>query len=123
MLEAAIYNTLIDHSGVNGFVDGRVYPRQVAQDAALPAIAYSRASTNNYDTLRCGDSDMVVARMQIDVVSSSYLEAKSIAKEVRKAMAETALFKSVKQQDKDMPGLNPDYHRVMLEFNVWFKEV
>ena len=122
-LETAVYSELRSHAGLSALIDDRVYPRQIPQDQQLPAIAYFRASTGDNSTLACGDSDLVTARIQIDVVSESYLEAKSVAKQVRKAMSDASLFKSVKQQDKDMPGMNPDYHSVMLEFNVWFKEV
>ena len=126
-LESAIYSELTEHQGLSDLVADRVYPRQIPQDRALPAIAYTRVSTRDTSSMDCGDNSLIAARIQIDVVSDSdtggYLKAKEVAKQVRVAMQNASSFHSVKQQDKDMPGFNPDYHRVMLEFNVWYREV
>ncbi len=121
-LESAIYSTLTAHGGVSGFVGDRVYPRQIPQDKQLPAIAYLRVSSRDLSTLDSGDNCTESVRLQLDIVSTSYEEARDISREVRDAMNNASAFSSVKQQDKDMPGQNPDYHRVMLEFNVWYKQ-
>lgn len=121
-LESEVYSALTGHSGLSSLTGDRVYPRQIPQNIELPAIAYLRVFTRDLSTLDSGDSCTQAVRMQIDIVSDSYQEVRAVAVQVRDAMNTASAFASVKQQDRDLTGNNPDYHRVMLEFNVWYKE-
>lgn len=80
-LEIGLYNRLAGVSPLPTSADDRVYPR-LPQNVTFPAIRYQRISTLRRHAL---DSEVGVAEalVQVDCMAESYLEAKTLADEVR----------------------------------------
>ena len=122
-METAVVTALKAHAGLTALISGRVYPVIIPQNKALPALAYMKVSNYDMETMDCSDSSTTHSRLQIDVIAVKYSEVKAVAKQVRLAMQSSTEFQAVKITDRDLASDNPDVFRVLLEFNVWFKEV
>lgn len=111
-----------------GGVNGRVYPGHLPDPPDLPALVYQRIATRrpvNYD----GPSAFVRARMQIDVWSRSYGEARTIAAAVRRALlgyrgAVGSVEVAIPEQPTDLDMFEPDtgLYRVSMDFYIWHEE-
>lgn len=84
-IEEALYAHLVADAGVAALISTRVYPLSIAQDVALPAIAYQRISGPR-QRYHSGPSAMAEARIQITCQAAKYTQAKALAKAVRLAM-------------------------------------
>lgn len=62
--ETVLYATLSAAAGVTAIVNTRIYPDQVPQEAALPAIAFARAETEFVNTIH---GDTVAKRATLEV--------------------------------------------------------
>ena len=127
-IEIALYAHLTNDTGVNALVGSRVYPLQLSQGAALPAISYQRISgPREYDL--AGPTGRSRPRMQIDCWANSYSTVKNLASKV---------ISSLNGLNGNMGGVDVDgielegerdgfeetteYKRVILEFKIPCKE-
>ena len=69
-IEAPLVAELLADSPVTALVDDRVYPEMIPQNGDTPAIVYYRLNTDREQMLE-GPSDLVMARMRLDLWSTS----------------------------------------------------
>lgn len=104
---------------VNPLVGNRVYPQAAPDTVVHPYIVYFRVANTEENTLATngGVGNLENTRLQVDVWSDKYLEAQTIAGQVKAAMKgwATSNIKTLEQDDYE-----PDtkLHRVILEFSV-----
>lgn len=111
-----------------GGVNGRVYPGHLPDPPELPALVYQRIATRrpvSYD----GPSGFVRARVQLDIWSKSYGEARTIAGAVRRALLGYrgpmgGLEVAIPDQASDLDLFEPDtgLYRVSMDFIIWHEE-
>lgn len=106
--ETTIYNLLKDLAG------GRVTPLHAVQASNFPYIVYRRVSTVPFVTL-CGDSGSDYARIQVDIVSDTYEEARTLARTVRATCKTGVNFES--QIDLSEPERN--IYRIVQDYQVF----
>lgn len=102
--------------GVTG-LRGRVYANVAPDSPVAPYAVYSRVTNTPENTLSSG----VVAehlRYQVDVYSSSYLEALGIAKNISQAL-DLSLSSCLRLLERDFYEPEVKLHRVMQDFAVW----
>jgi hypothetical protein len=127
-MEMGIIQRLLAHGGVAALVGGRVYPGDLPQGVAMPAIAVSRVSGGPVYVDE-GESGLDMARAQVDCCGVDYSSAKNAAKAVRLALSsfvgqsagvsfECVLLDA--ERDLEPTGSNAaEYsHRVSCEFVV-----
>ncbi len=84
MIEAAISYLLLNTAGISSLVSSRSYPIAIPQGTALPAISFSRISTER-GLHHGGPTNVSKALFQFSAWALTALEAKNIAAEIRKA--------------------------------------
>ncbi len=82
-LEVAVRSLL--YGCAYAVVGNRIYPQIFPQNTAMPAIRYTLIAAPRQHTLSSAD-DLVFARMQIDLVGSSYAVGRQLAEVVRKSL-------------------------------------
>lgn len=133
MIESSLRPYLAADLGVSGYVADRIYPIQLPQAAALPAVTYQRISTVPYHHLE-GYSGLTASRLQIDCWAVTYADAKGLAEAVRLAldgfsgaMGEHTIESVLLLGHNDVPE-SPDgdgeygIQRVSMDFRVAFDE-
>lgn len=131
--EKVINYLLSNDVTVSGLVADRIYPRQLPENPDLPAIVYTRVSGPLVQSLQ-GSSHLAHPRIQVDVFTDQYDEAKALAMAVKNALiGQRGTFAGVVTKgilfygDQDMnddleENLVSEQHRVMMEFGVWHTE-
>jgi hypothetical protein len=84
MIEAAISYILLNTSAITALVSSRSYPIAIPQGTALPAVSFSRISTER-GLHHGGPTNVSKALFQLSAWALTALEAKSIAHELKKA--------------------------------------
>lgn len=84
-LEAAIYSILSNDANVIAIVSTRIYPLLLPQDADLPALTYSRISTERESAFMT-DPGLSTARIQIDVWAETVADMMNLSEKVRAAL-------------------------------------
>jgi hypothetical protein len=90
------------------------------QNCTLPAITYQRISSSDQHVLD-GRSSMENARIQIDVMATTYAVTKSLASLVVTAMEGASTFSGLMMTDLDMWEDEAECYRVSMDFSVWHK--
>lgn len=85
-IETALYAELVGDTDVAALVSTRVYPLQVPQDVAMPAIAYQQIS-GRPEYAQEGDSGLNRARFQLTCQAETYEGAKELAAAVKAALS------------------------------------
>lgn len=81
-IEEAIYSRLTGSTALTDLVSTRIYPSEAPQDAANPRIVYWRVS-NPMEFLLNSSDELLAPRFQFDIYSTSFSQARSIARQVR----------------------------------------
>ena len=121
MLEASIYSLLSEATAITNLVNTRIYPVQAPQPTSFPYIIYSRISGGQVNGLN-GYLILENPRIQIDMYSTSYSQAKVCADTVHSIMNGATTFKSILLSDTDL--FNDDFRdedsfRVSMDFSCW----
>jgi len=82
--EKVIYSILKNDSEVSA-VTTRIFPVILPQGASLPAIVYQQVSDPSFKDI-AGVTNYGNTRMQINIFSGKYSEAKSLTKKVKSAL-------------------------------------
>ena len=83
--ETELYAVLAAASGVTALVGNRIYPDDIPEDQAMPAIVFGRAGTEDVDTIggqRIGE----FATLQIAAWAVTRTTAKAVADAIRDAL-------------------------------------
>lgn len=104
----------LTYSILRSLASGRVYPIEGYQAGALPYIVYQRISTIPYNTI-CGDTGSSYVRMQIDVITDNYEDARDLARLVRRSMKNDAVFQSERHLSEPERGM----YRVTQDYNIF----
>jgi hypothetical protein len=85
IIEAALCALLLEGTAVAALIGTRIYPNQVPQKSAMPAITYQQISGARDYTLD-GPSGMTSPRFQINCWAKTYIEVCRLANAVRKRL-------------------------------------
>ncbi len=128
MVEKAIYARLIAHAGLSALVSTRVFFDVLDQGAAMPAVVFSRISTERFPAMG-SNVGVAKARIQVAAYDDTGLEALTVAVQVKAALdrwSGTAGGVVVQHIfiDAEFEERDPDSkkHRSVLDFLVWFQE-
>jgi len=81
MINKALRNKLLEHTALYDLVKERIYVLKLPQNPELPAITFFRVSNPRHH-----DLDISYPRFQFDSWASTYVVARNIANEIRKAL-------------------------------------
>jgi len=117
--EADLKAHLAAESSLVAAVGSRITP--VLQEGIYPAVTYERVIGTPQTNLAGGDGGMVNVRVQIDVWSRSYDQARALSELIRSRMQATAsTFRSVCLSDQDFYESESKVHRSSLDFSCWY---
>ncbi len=113
MLETNIFNAL------SPLVGARVYPDIAPAGTALPYITYQQVGGKPVNFLGAESSDKKNARMQINVWSSSRLQAALISRSIEDCLVLTPLFGTV--EGGAIASYEPELklYGAMQDFSFW----
>lgn len=127
-VEEALVAHLASAAGLTALIDGRIYPVQLPQTVALPALTYQRISrtpTQHRSSRRAQHSR---GRFQFDVWAPSYAATNGVKSALLDAMAEfrqasaprvdVALLKD----DRDAFEAEPSRWRSIVDYYIWSTE-
>lgn len=127
-VEEAVYAILVGDAEVSALVGTRVYPQVIPQDAALPAVAYSRISARRVKS-HSGPSRLARPRVQVTCSAKTYGAAKALAAAARGALdgfKGTAAGLDVQgawlDNDGDEYGDDGELRSVRMDFMIWHRE-
>jgi len=136
MLEHSLAEHLGADAGVSAIVGAAIFPPQIPQGQALPAITMRRAKTNRLSDIS-GTIGITIATVQVICWASTYPAAKSLAdavgdclRDLTGAVGTTAptTFEDCMQDDEEDLLLPPDDDsdegtpHVPLQFTITFQE-
>jgi hypothetical protein len=119
-LEELIYTALTSASPLTS-AGTRVYALIAKQGAPLPRITFQRVSNAPITDLG-GSSNLDQVRIQVDSWADDYLEAKTLASQVR-AIMEDQTFKALLVSDFDEYEPETRIYRVRQDYRCWFRPV
>ena len=128
MVEKAIYTRLLAYTDLTDLVGDRVFFDVLDQNAAMPAVAFSRISTERFPAMG-SNVGVAKARIQVAAYEDLGLDAIAVAVQVKAALdrwSGTAGGVVVQHIfiDAEFEEYDPDSkkHRSVLDFLVWFQE-
>jgi len=117
-LETDIKTELDGYSGLSNLVSTRNYIVKSPQNPTLPynVLTYNREIINTLS----GESSIEHAELQIDIRAATYAVTRSVAIQVKAAMAAATGFTSTCITDEDL-NFEDDVttYRTVLRFSVW----
>lgn len=126
-LESDLYTRMTAHAGLHALLAGRVYPSVMAQNGALPAIAYQRISTQRESVMGSDTGDML-ARVQFSIFSKTMDGAEGTLKVFAQLRAALQRYSGGGIQDIFIEDESHDFidgvdlHRIIVDLRIWFKE-
>ena len=81
----AIRTRLLSVSAVTNLVSTRIYPLTLPQGVTMPAVRYQRISGNSDPHIR-GTTGTATARLQFDILATTYAAAESLREAIREAI-------------------------------------
>lgn len=119
-LESELRTHILADGGVSVLIGTRYYPNRLPDNPTLPAVVYSRITTNH--NLASGHVPLVRCRMQIDAWSDSYADVVAIGEALHTALdmiAPTGLQAVIPEDDDDSYDTDAQLHRRRLDVWVW----
>lgn len=119
MIEADVRTYLLADSAVTALIADRVYPLQLPQSAALPAVTYQRVSGTEGITYD-GPSGLGRSRLQFDCWATTYgsvVEVFSAIKSALRAYPETRIVNVI-----DAPEPDVALRRRLIEVSLWHQQ-
>jgi len=84
-IESTLYDTLRNDASVAAIVSTRIFPNLAPQNAAVPYVTYQLISTVPHNLLK-GAAPSERKVFQVNCISNTYLQAKSIAEAAKTAI-------------------------------------
>ena len=86
-IEDLIYTRLSGFAGLAALVGARIYPDELPQDVAVPAVVYSLVADDTPQPQQVtGQTDLIRARYQFDCWAETPLEARNVRLQLRLAL-------------------------------------
>jgi hypothetical protein len=121
MIETTLYAVLKADPAVAALVvsggETRIYPLEVPQDVAMPAVVYQRIASAPEVTL-AGDVGLDAVRIQVSCWAATYSVAKELAAAVRAAVNASNL-RAVTEMELDDRDTETRQYRVIIDFRIW----
>lgn len=124
-----IYTKLTSYAGLAALIGTRVYPSQLPQRVALPAITYLRITTSAVATRDdSGRASLERPRFQFDCWGTTRKQARSVAAVLRHALGTfpqaSAPRVDVALLANDFDDFEPDTkrHRAIVDVFIWHEE-
>jgi hypothetical protein len=113
-IESTLYDTLRNDVTVAGLVSTRIYPQVAPDNASVPYVTYQViVGTAHNKLVGAADSERKV--IQINCISNSYSNAKTIAVACKAAVNGAVGYLNAERDDYYEQTEN---HRVMLDFSL-----
>lgn len=74
---AAVYSILANNAGLNGIVNGNIYPLRLAEKIDLPAMTY-QISGDNPSQCKIGKGGLTETRLLFNVFTEGYADLEAI---------------------------------------------
>lgn len=109
---------------VSALVGTRVFPSELPQEEAVPALVYSVVYDRPESTLTGVAAELLrAARVQVDAYARTYTAAKALEAAVTSALADLSEpspgLSVVQDSARDLFDHETRFHRVLMEFTVW----
>lgn len=86
LIEQALYSYLSNYAGLTALVSTRIYPDVCPQEPTLPYVVFQKIH-DQPGYVMGGETGISDAVFQFDAVSTSSLEAKNVAEQLRQALS------------------------------------
>lgn len=106
-------------TAITDLVSDRIYLIESDQSGVMPQIALSDVSDNPINALS-GEATTINERIQIDVHSKSYAEAKNISDAIKTVMDAAGAFSSIRLSTQKVKDLDTNIHRWIIDFSIWY---
>lgn len=95
----------------------KAYPLQKPQDKPLPAMTYTRITTN-LEQAQNGPTNLSLIRMQITCAAETYATAKAVATTLRSTMASATTFGNQLKDQQEF--VDPDgIYTIVHDYEIW----
>lgn len=119
-LEVKLYTALTGSALVTAYTT-RIYPVIAPPEVTLPYIVYMRVAGGQINTLS-GYATCENPLIQIDIISSSYSQVKTISDNVHSVLNTTTTFRAILQNDTDIFEEELESYRISMDFKCLNKE-
>jgi len=116
--ETDLYAVLTGAAGVVALVGNRIYPDVVAEEAALPAIAYQRSATEFLNTIHGTAPLGETASIEITCVATTRPGANAVANAVVASLAGTEFIAIDQSAATDFGGGEPGLWGAIVVVNI-----
>ena len=115
-LESKLYTALTGSTLITTLMATRVYPLKAPDKVKYPYAVYTRVSGGQINGLD-GYLTIEQPRIQIDVYSTAYTQAKTLAENVHTVIDVTTTFRAILISDNDLFEDELDSYRVSMDFS------
>lgn len=125
MIEAAIRAHLIADAGLSALIDARVYPLQLPQRPALPAVTYQRISSTPTQHRDAAAAAHKRTRFQFDCWAADYDAAAAVRTALEAALgtlaqaSEPRIDVALLQSERDNIDAAAGRWRATLDYFIW----
>lgn len=133
-MEEALYARLTAHAGLTALIATRVYPKQIPQGAALPAVVFERIAARRHHAMGA-DAGVATPRFRVTAWAraaagkSAYENVKDVAAQVRAALsrfrgtvAGVVIQDVLLEGETDISEPNTEIQGVAQSYDVWHLE-
>ena len=120
-VETKIYSLLTGTTVVTTLLGTRIYPLKAPQTPTYPYMVYFRVSGGQQNGLD-GYLDLENPRIQFDIYSTSYSQAKTVVENVQTTMNGSTAFASVLLSDNDLYEDEVDKYRISMDYSCFNRE-
>lgn len=120
MLETDLRTYLLSHDSLKSYISNRIYPGWIPENATMPCVAYL-----NVSGVRFHDIPVGFPRYQFSIFSKGYIEAKSIANEMRDIlqrfkgdMGESKIIQIVFENEYENYENDTKLYHVTIDFKI-----
>lgn len=127
-IEAALRDHLSTYPALVALVGSRVHPLQLPQDSELPAVTYTRISTQPLTHRSNRKPTYGRPRFQLDAWAETSVIASQVREAIREAMGDFAqdgpprVDVALLQNDQTVFEAEPARFRAILDYFVWTEE-
>jgi hypothetical protein len=128
-LADAIYSRLTGFAGLSALVVSRVYPVNLPQNPAVPAVTYQKIGGESEQGM-AADHGMTHPLVQFDCFAATYSAAWAVARQVRNALERwsgseagvTILDTLIEREGQDIYEDDVKLFRVSMDYTIWHRD-
>jgi hypothetical protein len=125
-VEEAINYALNAYAALTTYTSTRIYPDMLPQDCILPAVVYTRQTTENMSAMG-GDTGVVRSEFQVIIHAETKLMTIKVAAEVRNALTRwrgsydyVIIQGSFLQNENDEYESDLDHYAIVQTYTIWY---